>query len=34
MVSEVEKTNKKPGLFWFELGERLEERRRFDLAPK
>jgi tetratricopeptide (TPR) repeat protein len=32
LVKEVEKYDAKPALFYFELGERLEERRRFDEA--
>src|SRR5262249_6240836 len=34
LVAEVEEFDKKPALFYFDLGERLEERRRFDLAEK
>jgi tetratricopeptide (TPR) repeat protein len=34
LAAEVEKFDSKPALFYFELGERLEERRRFDLAEK
>ncbi|MFM7151913.1 MAG: tetratricopeptide repeat protein [Gemmataceae bacterium] len=34
IVAEVEKASKKPALFWFDLGERLEERRRYDEAEK
>jgi tetratricopeptide (TPR) repeat protein len=34
LASEVEKFDTKPALFWYELGERLEERRRYDLAEK
>lgn len=32
IVAEVEKFDKKPAVFWFDFAERLEERRRFDLA--
>ena len=32
IVALVEKFDKKPAQFWFDLGERLEERRRFDVA--
>lgn len=32
LVAEVEAFDKKPAVFWFELAERLEERRRYDLA--
>ncbi len=32
VVSEVEKATKKPAQFWFEFGERADERRRYDLA--
>jgi tetratricopeptide (TPR) repeat protein len=31
-ITEAEKSSKKPALFWFDLAERLEERRRFDVA--
>jgi tetratricopeptide (TPR) repeat protein len=34
LVKEVEKFDAKPGLFYFELGERLDERKRFDEAEK
>jgi tetratricopeptide (TPR) repeat protein len=34
LVKEVEKFDPKPGVFYFELAERLEERRRFDEAEK
>jgi cellulose synthase operon protein C len=32
VVAEVEKVTKKPAQFWFEFGERADERRRYDLA--
>ncbi len=34
LLSEVEKFDSKPAVFHYELGERLEDRRRFDLAEK
>jgi tetratricopeptide (TPR) repeat protein len=34
LAAEIEKYDSKPALFYYELGERLEERRRFDLAEK
>jgi tetratricopeptide (TPR) repeat protein len=34
IVADVEKHNKKPAVFWFELAERLEDRRRFDVAEE
>lgn len=34
VVAEVEKASKKPATFWFDLAERFEERRRFDLAEQ
>jgi tetratricopeptide (TPR) repeat protein len=34
LVKEVEKFDKKPAQFYFDLGERLDERRRFDDAEK
>jgi tetratricopeptide (TPR) repeat protein len=34
LVDEVEKFDSKPAVFYFDLGERLEERRRYDLAEK
>ena len=34
LVGEVQKFDTRPALFYFELGERLEERRRYDLAEK
>jgi tetratricopeptide (TPR) repeat protein len=32
IVAEVEKHDKRPGVFYFELGQRLEQRRRYDVA--
>ena len=32
LVAEVEKVTKKPAQFWFDYGERADERRRYDLA--
>lgn len=34
VVAEVEGFTSRPGVFFFELGERLEERKRFDVAQK
>lgn len=34
LAKEVEKFDPKPALFWFELGERLEDRRHFDEAEQ
>lgn len=34
VVKEVEKFDPKPGVYWFELGEALEERRHYDEAEK
>src|SRR5262249_8507940 len=34
LADEVARFNPKPATFWFELGERLEDRRRFDEAEK
>jgi tetratricopeptide (TPR) repeat protein len=34
IVKEVEKNNPKPGVFWFELAARLEDRRHFEDAEK
>jgi tetratricopeptide (TPR) repeat protein len=34
VVALVEKFDKKPSLFWFELGDRLEDRRRYDVAQE